>query len=202
MRPPRIAYLVVMSIHEVNDGMARPNVTRAAVTFSHSSGRCAVLAVTPCKTVRPKESEKNPFPSIDELPLTFGGATGHTFIERALAANVRRAATHPLVAVGAPIRGDATFGPRHPAVGGGPTAISFCLAVEVVEAHAPVMGRPIFLRVLYLVDLTRHLCMFANAVVVPSLLFHPFRAAFPKVIESVLCALGGLRVPQVRLASK
>src|ERR1700758_1077163 len=85
---------------------------------------------------------------------------------------------------------------------GGPTAISFCLAVEVVEALAPVLGRPMFLRVLYLVDLPRHLCMFANAVVVPSPLFHPFRAAFLKAIESVLCAVGGLCVPQVRLASK
>jgi hypothetical protein len=47
MRPPRIAHLVVLSIHEVKDGESRPNVTRTAVTFSHISGRCAVLPVTP-----------------------------------------------------------------------------------------------------------------------------------------------------------
>ena len=59
MRPPRIAYLVVLSIHEVKDGETRPNVTSAAVTVSHISGRCAVLRVTPRKTLRPQgKSEK------------------------------------------------------------------------------------------------------------------------------------------------
>ena len=45
MRPPRIPYLVVLSIHEVKDGKTRPNVTRTAVTFSQISGRCAVRPV-------------------------------------------------------------------------------------------------------------------------------------------------------------
>ena len=39
MRPPGIAYLVVLSIHEIKDGETRPNVTRTAVTFSRISAR-------------------------------------------------------------------------------------------------------------------------------------------------------------------
>lgn len=53
MRPPRIAYLVVLSIHEVKDGETRPNVTRMAVTFRHISGRCGVLPVFPVLSPEP-----------------------------------------------------------------------------------------------------------------------------------------------------
>jgi hypothetical protein len=59
MRPPRIAYLVVLSSHEVNDGMARPNVTRVAVTFSHIQGAVPSFQSSHAKPSAPKGSEKN-----------------------------------------------------------------------------------------------------------------------------------------------